>query len=69
MTPPMTALAGMSRQLVAGDTCMEATAALGTVPYTAPEVFDTGTPTQASDAYAFGILRMRFEQCPHGFGA
>jgi hypothetical protein len=68
MTPHMTAMAGMSRQLVAGDTCIEASAALGTVPYTAPEVFDTGTPTQASDAYAFGILRKSFEQHPHGFG-
>ncbi len=49
-------MTGMSRQLVGSETCTEAVAALGTIPYTAPEVFDTGTPTQASDAYAFGIL-------------
>lgn len=56
MTPPMLAMTGMSRQLVGSETCTEATAALGTIPYIAPEVFDSGTPTQASDAYAFGIL-------------
>lgn len=42
-----------------GDTEQEVGAALGTVPYTAPEVFDTGRPTTSSDVYAFGILRER----------
>lgn len=32
-------------------------AALGTIAYTAPELFDECMPTKASDVYAFGILR------------
>jgi serine/threonine protein kinase len=50
------AMAGLSRQLAGNEACTEAGAVLGTVPYIAPEVFDSCTPTQASDVYAFGIL-------------
>lgn len=65
MTPDMTTLAGMSRQLVGSDVCAETAAALGTVSYSAPEVFDNGAPMQASDAYAFGILRESLQQWFH----
>ncbi len=33
--------------------------ALGTVAYLAPEIFDSGRPSKAGDCYAFGIMRER----------
>ena len=37
----------------------DASRALGTVAYTAPEIFDSGRPSKAGDCYAFGIMRER----------
>ncbi len=37
----------------------DASSALGTVAYTAPEIFDSGRPSKAGDCYAFGIMRER----------
>lgn len=48
---------GLSRELVGGESGQEVGAALGTIAYTAPELFDECMPTKASDVYAFGILR------------
>lgn len=41
---------------MAGESGQEVGAALGTIAYTAHEVFDDGATTKASDVYAFGIL-------------
>lgn len=51
--------AGLSRPANASDEVGSAGEGLGTISYTAPEIFqdDSAKKTTASDVYAFGILR------------
>lgn len=66
-------LAGLSRSLEANANQVAVGNQLGTVAYTAPEIFHDSVVTKPSDVYAFGVLSesphfMRISLCFLGSG-